>query len=248
MLCWVNVDARNDQPLSFSNTQGGIAHRFRPYLNEKPYFLSGEWKREISLPNFPKNSSKETKRELRDLLNLQEQRTKHILDTIRKERAVLSFGVFDGFPIREISFSEENPLNDLFQLCIRDVFIALFYFKKRFDRVRPEFLESRLRPTILTPLHPAYPSGHATEAYFIALFLSYFEPSRREAFIKDAVRIAKNREYAGVHYSSDSEAGFRLAEQVFLLFKKSQSFKERMNLAKQYWKMKKVGHLNGIFR
>jgi hypothetical protein len=95
-----------------------------------------------------------------------------------------------------------------------------FYFKHKWKRPRPMQLEPRIRPVIDCPSHPAYPSGHSTQAHLIALVMG--EVTGRED-IKDALwtaadRIAQNREYAGVHYQSDSESGRELSKQIFPLF------------------------------
>ena len=94
---------------------------------------------------------------------------------------------------------------------------VIMYFKKRFDRVRPRALDTRVRPSIEPPGHPAYPSGHATQAYYIGLYLGKKHPERADAFMQTADTVARNREWAGVHYPSDTTAGRQLAEQLFVL-------------------------------
>jgi acid phosphatase (class A) len=88
---------------------------------------------------------------------------------------------------------------------------ALFEAKLRHDRVRPSLLDPTLTTAIAVPNHPAYPSGHAAEAGLIAEILSVLSPSHRGIFLSAARRIAVNREIAGLHYRSDSQAGFELA-------------------------------------
>jgi hypothetical protein len=86
---------------------------------------------------------------------------------------------------------------------------------------RPMEFSPTIQPMILTPGHSTYPSGHATESYFIAELLPMLakgsaenlEPevsdrrSLRAQLRRLAYRIAENRVVAGVHYPLDSLAG-----------------------------------------
>lgn len=64
------------------------------------------------------------------------------------------------------------------------------------------------------PAHPSYPSGHATMAYAVAYLLSEIDPAKAGDFFDAAKSVAYNRELAGVHYPSDSEAGRILARHL----------------------------------
>ena len=82
--------------------------------------------------------------------------------------------------------------------------------KYHYDRVRPNYLDTTLEPSISVPGHPAYPSGHATQAAAIALVLGCVDPDNKAEYILN--RVGYNRELGGVHYPSDSVAGEKLAE------------------------------------
>jgi len=99
------------------------------------------------------------------------------------------------------------------------------YYKGRFNRPRP----IRLDPSILSPIdppgHPSYPSGHAIQAFLIALCLEQVVPvalgtgltAGHSPFRLLAERIAKLREVLGVHYPTDTIAGRRVADGAFPL-------------------------------
>lgn len=80
---------------------------------------------------------------------------------------------------------------------------------------RPVDYSGDVQPTIQTPDHSCYPSGHATEAFAIATVLHRLMtgegPSKgiadRAMPFKMAHRIAANRTIAGVHFPVDSAAG-----------------------------------------
>jgi len=83
---------------------------------------------------------------------------------------------------------------------------------------RPVDYAHEIQPIIQTPIHSAFPSGHATEAYTLATVLARLvdEKSAKEAiendhiFFRVARRIAINRTVAGVHFPVDSAAGATL--------------------------------------
>lgn len=102
-----------------------------------------------------------------------------------------------------------NEISPFYNDVLSPVIMKL---KQEYDRVRPQYLDARIKPVIQTPNHPAYPSGHATQAYAIALWMAHKYPHRRDDLLRIAENIAINREYAGVHYASDRMYGRRLAE------------------------------------
>ena len=105
-------------------------------------------------------------------------------------------------------------------------------FKHRFNRARPSQLSPSLQPMFTVPGHPAYPSGHGFQSWFVALTLSELRPDAREALLAMAQRIGVNREIAGVHYPSDTKAGQSLAEQAFAIAKTGKLFQEHLAEAK----------------
>jgi PAP2 superfamily len=101
-----------------------------------------------------------------------------------------------------------------------NVWHATFKFKVEYLRARPSrkcdatLAPLFARPDRCHPGHPAYPSGHATMAYTWAYLFAHFVPQRRDLLVSAATEVALNREIAGVHYASDSEAGRVLGEQI----------------------------------
>lgn len=53
----------------------------------------------------------------------------------------------------------------------------------------------------------SFPSGHAADAFFIAVFLSTFIPQGRWIFLVLAFLTAYSRIYCGIHYPLDALAG-----------------------------------------
>jgi len=83
--------------------------------------------------------------------------------------------------------------------------------------VRPDALSPQLQPVIPTPGHSALPSGHATQAFAIALVLAELigaEETVRDLLLRQAHRIAVNRTVAGLHFPVDSIAGMVLGRAI----------------------------------
>lgn len=92
-------------------------------------------------------------------------------------------------------------------------YVGLIY-KDRFGRARPNQFEPRLRPLLPNPSHSSYPSNHAFQCFSIAYAFSTLlpeHPASAELFAI-AQRVAENREWAGLHYPSDTAAGKEMAQ------------------------------------
>ncbi|ESW64890.1 hypothetical protein X772_35760 [Mesorhizobium sp. LSJC280B00] len=95
-----------------------------------------------------------------------------------------------------------------------------YFYKAVFNRQRPNQVDSRLRPFIPVPPHAAFPSNHSFQMFCIAEVLTRLipeHPGTTELFFV-AERVAENREHAGLHYRSDTEAGQALARQFAPFF------------------------------
>jgi len=199
-------------------------------------FPASGWDRDmearIELPNFfeiqgwrdnlidPPPGPDETANELEDLLEKQEKLQDPSEWLIRKPEIELEAKEDCPYirrllmPASSVSFSGTDVLiRAMFELGT----IVGIYYKKKFMRSRPSQLEPRLRPIIDVPGWPAYPSNHALQYFLIAKALATVVHSDElsEQLFKIAQRVAENREWAGLHYCSDTEAGERLAFAIF---------------------------------
>jgi len=106
---------------------------------------------------------------------------------------------------------------------LRFAMMQIMRFKHLLECPRPIDLSPRIQPMILTPGYTAFPSGHSTEAHFVAelltaLFSDAGRPNTKEPaggkqrslqaqLNRLAYRVAENRVVAGLHYPLDSLAG-----------------------------------------
>lgn len=100
------------------------------------------------------------------------------------------------------------------QAALNDAFVISWYFKFLWEIPRPNQLDQNLATILCTPLHPSYPSGHATIAGCAQMVLSYFFESEACELEKLAEECAQSRLFAGVHYPIDNEQGLYLGRQI----------------------------------
>ena len=113
---------------------------------------------------------------------------------------------------------DKKEYNILIKFISKSVDPIILNLKKKYNRVRPYRLDTSIIPSIKPPKHPSYPSGHSIQSFIIAYLLSEKYPEKKNFFMKTAYSIAKNREYAGVHYSSDTIYGTIIAQKLSELF------------------------------
>jgi acid phosphatase (class A) len=198
-------------------------------LDVKPAYL-GVPPTTFPLPEFPANSSQQTRAELDHLLELQARRTPDQIAYSQKLAGVyyrLSVRPEDpDWPrMRQNLFHMGHQLGAWFgpeSLPVTADFMArvwsdasyyLWAAKFRFNRVRPYTLEPRLE-NLETPNFPAYPSGHSSNSWVAAYVYELLLPEQRELFIRNARDMAYSREILGVHFASDSESGRIFARQL----------------------------------
>lgn len=189
----------------------------------------------IHVAEYPPNNSNEAEDELATLHALMGERTSAKRAEIASERNI-EYTYFGEKTFGELTSPVTYPHTAvLLQTAYTDILPVLLHFKKQFDRVRPNVLDTTLQTSIPVPGHPAYPSGHATQSYLVALILSDLDPTHTEDYISSSYRIAHNREIAGLHYPSDSEAGRSLAQQYYDLLSQTEWYKIHLEEALTEW-------------
>lgn len=121
-----------------------------------------------------------------------------------------------------ISEADHSAFVGRFYEAISDVELVVLGLKKRFSRVRPSAVLPTIEPVVPVPWHFSYPSGHATQVAVIAEILARIAPKSSARLRELANQVAVNREVAGLHYPSDTVAGFALGKWLW----KQQYFQE----------------------
>ena len=120
--------------------------------------------------------------------------------------------------LSEIDDSEE--IANIYKIN-QDAAHIVLVLKNKFNRIRPSYINSDIKPVISVPQNSSYPGGHAAQAYLIALYLSKKNPKYTEQLFQYAFQIGINREIAGLHYPSDTSAGYILAKNIYLDLEKN---------------------------
>jgi acid phosphatase (class A) len=223
-----------------------------------PYYLGTT--ENFFIPDFPANSSAQTRAELDYLLQLQDQRSEEDV------RASLFYaGVYYRTSIQPADTDYKKFQRNLFHVgrsigtwfnadslpltaalaanVWKDAEYLIWKYKNYFIRIRPYKLEPKLKNLEETNW-AAYPSGHATNSYVNAYLYAELLPEFNSFFIKDAYDMAHSREIIGVHYPSDSESGRVLAWQIIKRLLANEKFKKGFEAAKE--EIKKVKFHRGF--
>ena len=194
----------------------------------------------FEIPEFPANSSAQTKAEIAFLLKLQ--------NTIRSPEKVkesLEFAnVYYNVFVKPTDSTYDKMQQNLFHMGRQLTWFnpqklpktaalmthvwsdATNYFwalKFKYNRTRPYMLDSRIKNLDDTNFQ-AYPSGHASASYVAAFIYQELLPDHKDLFIKNAYDMAFSREILGVHFPSDSEAGRIFARQFVNELLKTKAF------------------------
>jgi acid phosphatase (class A) len=233
LSCFYAIAAQAQQetsiePLTFSNTQ-----------TWSPRFLhmaeSAVDAPDIALPVSPKNKSRTTRKDLALMHAYQRTRTEKDINEIKQEINI-NDALFGENTFAQLLEESRHPQTFVLMKEVVELESPqIMKQKKIHNRVRPSYLDPTIKPVIDVPPHPAYPSGHATQAYLRAFVLSELDPKNRDQYRRAAKRIAHNREIAGLHYPSDSIAGALLAKQLFKKLMQNPGFVEQLEKAKAEW-------------
>ena len=176
-----------------------ILGRAPVYLDDSPI--------EFSLPEFPANSSAQTRAELDYLLELQAKarspeavaRSQMLAgvfyrvstqpgdeDYARMRRNLF----FTGSELGEWFGPETLPKTaDLLARVQSDATYYIWAFKYRFNRARPYEIEPRIE-RLETPNFPAYPSAHSANSWTAAYVFQELMPEDRDVFARGAAELA----------------------------------------------------------
>lgn len=86
--------------------------------------------------------------------------------------------------------------------------------KAVWNRLRPSAAAPDLHPCLPVPATASYPSGHAVLGMVHAALLGRMLPEYRAALFARARRYAEAREVCGLHYPTDTEAGYAAAAAI----------------------------------
>jgi len=101
-------------------------------------------------------------------------------------------------------------------LAIYDATVLAWKEKLKYKRKRPHEVDASIRTIIDAPRTYGYPCEHSVTASAAAHVLAYFFPTKADSLLKLAKTASQSRIDAGVQFPSDTEAAWKLGEQVAL--------------------------------
>jgi acid phosphatase (class A) len=188
-------------------------------------------------PDPPDESEAAFRDEIRDLLDLRDLRAGRMAEIVTQSASFVD--CWTG-----LLFADGGRRPHTATLIHAGIVIGTLvgmHWKAQFKRARPAQVMPLLLPPIPTPPHPSYPSGHSLQSHLIKHLVLEAMPTAalREAMgpmlSAMARRLAENREVAGLHYRSDSEASRKLAEGLLPILRKMPGLTAVMNEAKAEW-------------
>jgi PAP2 superfamily len=167
------------------------------------------------------------------------ERTRHCQDICRQNSASMFADLF--VPVLG---SVGKPGTNILLANVETDTLQMVLFQKKlpnFNRARSYQIYPSLDPAF-TPGHASYPSGHSTQSHSIAgvIELILQRPDNKYASVISAClalsdNISVNRERAGVHFPSDTEAGKTLAHRYIAEAQQFGPFKDSLTQARTEW-------------
>lgn len=203
--------------LSLMASHAALAREHRPFIDAREINLL------TLLPPPPANNSAQMQAELGEVLTFQVTRTPEMIARAQADMVenVWRFGDVMG----ERFVPARLPLTDAFFARVEESEGAVVDgYKGIWKRPRPYDYSDLVKPVVKISHSGAYPSGHATGGYLMAIVLSNMVPEKRAEIMARAAEYANNRIVGGAHYRSDIEAGRIVGTVIAARLQKQEDF------------------------
>jgi Membrane-associated phospholipid phosphatase len=166
------------------------------------------------IPAPPADDSPAGMADLETVLNVQKSRTEEQIKEAKRVDSQSAFGFARpvlGEWYRSEDFPEVKEMIHELAHAANEVCEAA---KKHWNRPRPYQRDPRVEPVTGRPGNASYPSGHSFGATFWSIIYAEAFPEYAKEFDEQAQRAMWGRVIAGVHYPTDTTAGYILAHAV----------------------------------
>jgi hypothetical protein len=175
---------------------------------------------DMKVPEPPKNDSRQTLGEINEIIDRRE-----MLSDFNK-KVYINTNKDTSYYIKEHLDSQdlEYDLKDIERITDSAKHIGRYY-KNKFNRPRPRQIAEKLGidkftyETLETTGSPSYPSNHALQARMVAHYYGEKYPAQKKYLLKAADMSAEGRVNAGVHYPSDKQCAYMIADTIKDYFK-----------------------------
>jgi len=178
--------------------------------------LVGDLFAELSKEPYPKNDSEATKQELNEIVgalkDLDAMNPTLLRRYINYDRALIPY-------IDNILKAEGVDEMDLMRSIQRDITPLIIKLKYKFQRPRPYQLANYYKLNLFpmkstSALTPAYPSGHTIQAIVVLTIIGNKHPNLYQSCKRLWEDIAYSRIALGVHYPSDNDFSYEVANKI----------------------------------
>jgi acid phosphatase (class A) len=222
--CLVSSADQIDQPSSNSSPSQG-----RGGAPQAPYYLTGKEDVWSTFPSKPALGSPTDQDDLAITLSLQTSRTEDQKNEALRDK---NYSIKLVTDVIDADFETKYP-NTVKVLANADIdaYFITTMLKQANGRLRP----FDQHPVLVLPLFTAgdfsYPSGHSSGTELQARILAKLFPALSDALLKRARQVADSRVVAGVHYTSDTEAGIALGDLLFTQLETKPEFENDLTAA-----------------
>ncbi len=213
-----NQQSSNSSP---SPSRGGAPRQ--------PYYLTGKEDVWQTFPPKPALGSPRDQADLLITLSLQTSRTDDQKNEALRDK---NYSIKLVTDVIDADFETKYP--NTFKVLANadiDAYFITAMLKKANGRLRP-FVQ---HPILVVPLFTAgdfgYPSGHSSGTELQARILAKLFPAQSDALLKRARQVGDGRVVAGVHYTSDTEAGIALGDLLFTQLETEPEFENDLTAA-----------------
>jgi acid phosphatase (class A) len=196
---------------------------------EKPYYLTGNEDVWQNFPPKPVLGSPTDQTDLLITLSLQASRTEDQKNEAFRDK---NYSITLVTDVIDANFETKYP--NIFKVLTNadiDSYFINTMIKKANGRLRPYVQHPTLIVTLFVVGDFSYPSGHASGLELQARILGQLFPTQSDALRKRARQIADGRVVAGVHYTSDTEAGLALGDLLFAQLETKTEFQKDLSTA-----------------
>ena len=192
-----------------------------------PFFTATQLDLSRFLPPPPSVKSATTKAEIAEILMLQARRKP---DRAERAKADADEDVsrFWEAVSATVPLDLSLPSQQFFAAILATEGAVIDPLKRLYARPRPHQTNSKIKPIVRLSTTGAWPSGHATSGWLLAIVLADMLPERREALFARAADYAESRLIAGIHHRSDLIVGRQAASLIALELQHNADFRTQL--------------------
>lgn len=197
---------------------GNLNKSFLPYLDVKNEFT--QYFDEFSMIPFP--NFYESLQENEFIMSVQEKAEQSAeWDKVKNFCFLWDAELIESLKtsLSKLGIPHDDSYIDYLTTITEDLGALIMQLKNHYQRARPYqyafYGNQKLHPyDTFSGITPSYPSGHATQTYFLCKVIATHYEEKAKELDALAKRVADSRVIMGVHFPSDNEFGINIAQSL----------------------------------